>query len=407
MKHPARFLGLMAILFALPALAKEGDTFGVYAAYAHYYDSNLFRLADGENAVIIEDGIPVYATERSDTFNVLNVGVNMDWKPGRQQVLASASKSFVRYSNFSSLDYDGSDYRGTWNWRLGNHWSGQLGASEVVTQTSFNDLDSVLGFFVAVNNLVTRDRQFASAEWELHPRWRAGVGGARASSENSALVQRSEDYAEDSEYAYLMHITPKGSKLSGEIRRIDASYPNRELVAGSLVDNSYTQDEYNFLGDWSVTGKLVAHLKLGFVDRQHENLSLHDYSGVAGRVTADYFPTGKSALNLTVYREPAPLEDVNSSFLLNTGASLNAVWRITDKVTTRAGASYVNGVYDQIVAAGLQREEDTLNGSLSLSYTPVRMATIDVGLQAGRRDSNISVNEYTFHSVFVSVRADF
>jgi len=160
----------LAALQAMPAQAKEGDTFGAYASYAHYYDSNLFRLADDENAVIIENGIPTYTTQRSDTFGVLNVGVDMDWKPGRQQVVASASKSFVRYSNFSSLDYDGSDYRGTWNWRLGNHWSGQLGASEVVTQTSFNDLNSVLGIFVAVSNLVTRDRQFASAEWELHPR---------------------------------------------------------------------------------------------------------------------------------------------------------------------------------------------------------------------------------------------
>jgi exopolysaccharide biosynthesis operon protein EpsL len=397
----------MIFLLALPAAAKEGDTFGAYASYAHYYDSNLFRLAEDENAVIIENGIPTYTTQRSDTFGVLNVGVDMDWKPGRQQVVASASKSFVRYSNFSSLDYDGSDYRGTWNWRLGNHWSGQLGASEVVTQTSFNDLNSVLGTFVAVSNLVTRDRQFASAEWELHPRWRAGAGGARVSSENSALVQRSEDYDEDSAYAYLMHVTPKGSKLRGEIRHLEASYPNRELVAGSLIDNSYNQDEYNFLADWSVTGKLLAHLKLGFVDRQHENLSSHDYSGVAGRLTADYFPTGKTALNLTVYREPAPVEDANSSFLLNTGASLNAVWRITDKVTTRAGATYVNGDYDQIVEVGLKREDDTLSGSLSLSYTPVRMATIDVGLQAGRRDSTISVIDYTFHSVFVSVRADF
>ncbi len=123
--------------------------------------------------------------------------------------------------------------------------------------------------------------------------------------------------------------------------------------------------------------------------------------------TVDYFPTGKTALNLAVYREPAPVEDANSSFLLNTGASLNAAWLLTDKVTARASASYVNGTYELILPGLPQRIDDTLSGSLSLSYTPVRMATIDVGLQAGSRDSTFSVNDYSFHSFFVGVRADF
>jgi len=48
----------LAALQAMPAQAKEGDTFGAYASYAHYYDSNLFRLAEDENAVIIENGFP-------------------------------------------------------------------------------------------------------------------------------------------------------------------------------------------------------------------------------------------------------------------------------------------------------------------------------------------------------------
>ncbi len=94
---------------------------------------------------------------------------------------------------------------------------------------------------MAVSNLVTRDRQFASADWEFHPRWRAGAGGAWSTSENSRLQQRSQDYEDDSEYVYLTYLTPKGSKLRGEFRHLDAKYPYRELVAGSLIDNSYTQ----------------------------------------------------------------------------------------------------------------------------------------------------------------------
>lgn len=72
-----------------------------------------------------------------------------------------------------------------------------------------------------------------------------------------------------------------------------------------------------------------------------------------------------------------------------------------------SGGSVLSANQHNTGFGGIQRDEDTLSGSLSLSYAPVRMATIDVGVQAGRRDSNIAVNDYTFHSVFVSVRADF
>jgi len=401
------------MLLALPAAAKEGDTFRPFVSYARYYDSNLFRLAEGETAVTVENGKPLLVTLASsaDQYGVLNAGLDVDWKPGRQQVLASVSKSLVRYAKYSSLDYDGQDYRATWNWRLGNHWSGQLGASEVITQTSFSDLQSfdINGkpIILAVTNLDTTARQLASAEWEFHPRWRVGGGADLATSDNSKLQQQSQNYEDNNENVYLTYLTPKGSKLRGEYRHMDVTYPNRQFVAGSLIDNSYTQEEYNFLGDWTVSGKLLTHLKLGYVQRQHPHLSSSDYSGLAGRVTADYYPTGKTALTLAVYREPTPVEQNNASFQLNTGAILNAAWLLTDKITARAGASYVNANYEVIVAGQQNRIDDTLNGSLSLSYTPVRMATIDLGLQSGRQNSTIPVNDYTFHSVFVSVRADF
>lgn len=404
--------GLMVTL-SWSAMAKEGDTFRPYVSYTRYYDNNLFRLDKGETSFVVEDGAATLVTldEASDQYGVLGVGLNMDWKLGRQQLVASLNKTRVSYSKYSSLDYDGEDYRATWNWRLGNHWSGQLGATQAVSQTSFSDLQTFnidgTPVFLAVTNLVTRDRQFASADWELHPRWRAGAGGAWTTSENSRLQQRSQDYEDDSEYVYLTYLTPKGSKLRGEYRYRDAKYPYRYLVAGTLVESSYTQSEYNFLGDWTVSGKMLTHLKLGLVDRQFPTVTTRDYSDLAGRVTVDYFPTGKTALTLAVYREPAPPEDVNSSYLVNDGANLNAAWMLTNKVTARATASYVQGTYELILPGLPQRVDDTVSGSLSLSYNPLPMATIDIGLQAGSRDSTYSTYDYSFHSVFMGVRADF
>lgn len=393
----------LAAMLALPAQAKEGDTFRPFVSYTRYYDSNLFRLDKDGTIAVVEDEGPILITHdsASDQYSVLSAGLNVDWQPGRQHITASTSKNQVRFSRYTSLDYDGSDYQLKWNWRLGNRWSGQVGATETVTQTSFADWYSL----VAVNNQVTRDNQFANADWQFHPRWSVGLGAAAAKSTNSTVQHAPSDYENTSVTATLGYTTPKGSKLRGQLHQMDGEYPNRDAAN---LDRLYSQTEYNLLGDWSVTGKLIARGKIGYVQRENDSLSQRDFSGLAGRLSADYSLTGKTILSWAIYREIANSDDFNASYRLDTGTSLGAAWLATSKITLRANTSYVNRSFEGDTGrGGIQRDEDILSGSLSLSYTPVRMATIDLGLQAGRRDSNIPVSDYTFHLVFMSVQADF
>jgi len=393
--------GVMLML-ALPSLAKEGDTFRPFVSYTRYYDSNLFRLSEGEIAAASQA-----FSETTDQYGVLSAGLNVDWQPGRQRVLASASLSQTRFSRYSSQDNDGYDYQLRWNWQLGNHWSGQVGATNSQSQSQYSDVQVGL-----VANEVTRDRQFASANWLFHPRWQIGLDVGQSDVANSAPLQLTSDYEDKTEGATLTYITPKGSRLSGQLRKVDAEYPNRVL---GRIDNSYSQTEYNFLGDWRSTGKLTARGRLGYVQRDYPTVSARSYAGWNGRVSADYSIGGKTQLNGALYREIGNSDDSNATYSLNTGTSLGAAWLLTDKIILRANGSFENRDYQGdpgVVVGGTKRNEDTLSGSLSASYTPVRQATIDLGVQAGRRDSNlfvnnISVNSYSFHAVFLSVRADF
>jgi exopolysaccharide biosynthesis operon protein EpsL len=381
----------------LPALAKEGDTFRPFVSYARYYDSNLFRLSDSETAAASQ-----VFFETTDQYGVLSAGLNVDWQPGRQRVLARASLSQTRYSRYSSQDNDGYDYQLRWNWQLGNHWSGLVGATESQSQSSYSDVS--VSF---VPNEVTRDRQFASANWLFHPRWEIGLNVHQSDVANSAPAQLISDYEDQGMSATLTYLTPKGSRFSGQLRKVDADYPNRVL---GVIDNSYSQTEYNLLGDWRSTGKLTARGRLGYVQRDYPNVPARSYDGLNGRVSADYFPTGKTVLNLAVYRELGNSDDANATYSLNTGTSLGAAWLATSKITLRANASFENRDYQGdpgAVIVGTTRNEDWLSGSLSVSYVPVRMATIDLGWQAGSRDSNISVDDYSYHLFFVNVRADF
>lgn len=395
---PCASIGLSALL-VLPVMADEGDTFHPFVSYTRYYDSNLFRLADDESTVVLADDVPVQVKgdAASDHYDALSAGLNVDWQPGRQRILASANKNWVRFSRYTFLDYDGSDYRLRWNWRLGNRWSGQVGATETVAQTSFADWYALQ----IANNQLTHKNQFAGADWQFHPRWSVGLAAGETTATNSTGIRAPLDYEDQSIAGTVGYTTPKGSKLRLQVNQVDGEYVNRRV--------DYSQTEYNFLGDWNVRGKLIAHAKVGYVRRENETLAHDDFSGVAGRVSADYLVSGKSMLTWAVYRETTNSDDIAASYQLRTGTSLAAAWGITSKVSLRSTASYENRVFrGELGVPALERgEEDTVSGSMSLSYTPLRVATMSVGLQAGRRDADLPLNDYSFRSVFASVRADF
>lgn len=415
--------GLIAVLGAvlvLPAQAHEGDTFRPFVSYGTFFDNNLFRLADNESP----------GTPRDDRYSVLSAGLNVDWKPGRQEIVASATKTQVRYNRNTMFDSDGNDYKGTWNWRLGNRLSGNLGATESLSQSNFDSVG-------LINNQVTRKRHFGRAEWEFHPRWRIGGGIEAADYANSAPSLVSQDVQQRTQDVVLTYRTPKGSSLRAQVRRIDAEYPNPQILASvcsflffcppfpmipsDVADNSYKQTEYNLLGDWSASGKLKLRGQVGWVDRQYKNVLRGDFSspvpqfkdrpdfkGLAGRISADWYASGKTLLSVSAYQELGGASDINASSVLKKGASMNGVWLIREKWRMNVGVTYENRDFKgDPGTTQMQRNDDTFGESLSVSYAPIQAVSVDVGVSAGRRNSNISVEEYRFHMVFANVRADF
>lgn len=407
----AAVLAAAAALLAAPVHAKEGDTFRPFVSGAYFYDDNLFRLDKNEAPGL----------KRPDRYGLLSAGVDVDWKPGRQQVLVNASKTLVRYDRYSYLDFDGDDLKAVWNWRLGNRFSGNLGASTSTSQSGFADVG-------VVNNQVDRERRFGRAEWEFHPRWRIGVGVETLDNTNSALSQRSQDVSQDSYDILVTYRTPKGSTVRGRVRRTDSDFPTMTVLGVNpfppivaVADSSYEQTDYTLLADWRFSGKLTLRGEAGWVDRNYTNalkgsfgfyspwlVDRPDYSGFNGRLSGDWYPTAKTLLNASVYQELGGATDINASSVLKRGVSVTGVWLIREKWRMNGEASYENRDFrGDMGAATTQTEDDTTGASLSLSYTPIRAVSMDAGIRTGRRDSNISGGDYTFKSVFFSVRGDF
>lgn len=398
---------IVGSLLAMQVLAKGGDTFRPFVSYGSFYDDNLFRLAENESP----------GSKRDDRNSVLNVGLNVDWRLGRQEMVASVTETRVRYNRNVSFDYDGHDYQAIWNWRLGNHLNGNLGASESLTQSGFSSVGQV-------NNQVVSQRGFGRVDWEFHPRWRLGVGGAQVDNTNGETSLSSQNFQQQSYDAGLTYLTPKGSSLSIQTRLIESKFPNPKVIGGSIFrlfvqDNSYRQTEYNLRGDWQFSGKLSLHGQLGWVDRRYDNsqqgnfnvfsvevLRHPDFSGLSGRLSGDWSITGKTLLSMSVYQEPSDAGDINAITVLNQGASVNGVWLMREKWRLNAGATFVKRSFQGDTGVS-QNKDDTRGTSLSLSYTPIQSVSLNVGLGTGSRDSDKTVENYKFHSFFANARADF
>lgn len=419
MRRWLAWLGCAAALAGANAGAHEGDTFRPFVSAGYYSDSNLFRLDENESP----------STPRPDRYALYQAGLNVDWKPGRQQVLVNATKTLIRYDRNTYLDFNGDDLQATWNWRLGNRLSGKLGAARSTSQSSFSDIG-------LVNNSVDRERRYGRAEWEFHPRWRIGGGVETTDNTNSDASQASQDVHQTVQDMVLNYVTPKGSKLGMQLRHTDAEFPNMQVlsytcsflsfcppfpfVPSTVADSSYKQTEYLLLGDWRVSGKLGLRGQAGWVDRSYANQmrgtvagspqfkERPDFSGFTGRATADWFPTARTLLSFTAYQEPGGATDINASSVLRKGAKLDGVWLMREKWRLNAGATFENRAFKgDPGTTATQRNDDTLGASLGVSYTPIEAVSVDLGVQAGRRDSNYSGENFSFHTVYVNVRGDF
>ncbi|MEQ1663629.1 MAG: XrtB/PEP-CTERM-associated polysaccharide biosynthesis outer membrane protein EpsL [Thiobacillus sp.] len=410
----AFLLGQAGLLLSFSVLAKEGDTFRPFVSMGQFYDSNLFRLAENESP----------GTQRDELFRQFNVGMGIDWRLGRQQLTASLAKTLIRYDQNTRLDFDGDDMQATWNWRLGNRLSGNLGASQSTSQSSFNDLGTAN---ISAGNNVERDRKYGQLNWEFHPRWQVFAGTETSDSLNSAQTQVSQNVSQNSHNVGLSYRTPKGSSLRARFQRTNADYAAQQILGVrqififtivDVADNSFQQNDYSLEGDWRLFGKLSLRGQVSKTERKYANelkdplggsaqlVARPDFSGLTGRLTGDWSASGKTQFSASIYQELGTTSDINASSVLTQGASMSGVWLPRAKWRMNVSAALENRDY-RGNPGSTQRNDDTLSTSVSLGYTPMNALSLSLGAQAGWRDSSDSVENYQFYGLSFNVRGDF
>ncbi len=396
---------LCAALTAVSGLAQalDGDRIRPSVGATYTYTSNLFYVDDRippQSLSFLKDG------QKSDQIYGLKVGLDADIPVSRQMLTLRASATNNNYVTYDNLNYVGYNVRGAWNWVVGSDWDGDAGFGRVQALGSFADVRT------NVRNIRNTDELFASAMYRVVPDWKLRVAVRNTKLENSADTFKSTD-RDDTTYELGSRRYSKGGDnfIGVNLRAIDGRFPNRVVTPTATVDNSYRQYTLEGVVDWIYSGQSKLSGTLGWTNRIQDQLSERNFSGITGRLTAIYSPTGIIGLNAAIFREIGSYEDITTSYILTQGFRFGPSYAVSEKLMLRADYTFSNRQYlgdPGFVVTGLPVRDDDINSiSGSAIWSPRRNVQVNATLSYDTRVSNRPLTDYNVTTFFVSAMLTF
>lgn len=417
-------IGAMVLLY-LPAAAAQYQTTddiqwpdrGLFPAYPRepderpvkfsvsgglYYDSNVFRLSDDVNPQTV-----LGTSKKSDTVGRLGLGVEGNVPIDRQRILFDAELDAFRYSRFDALDNNAYRVGVAWLWQAGDKWSGDLGYRRAHYLAPLAFLNA------PIKNLITTDRFFGSAGYELTPRWKVRGAADWIQYANSNPTQQTLDNTTTSGTVGLDYATSAASLVGGQVKYSHGSYPNPQFVLGPnvFVSNTYDEIEASGVVHWVVTGLSTLDARLGYTSRRYDQVSQRNFDGVTGRLSWDWTPGGKTLINLAIWQELQGVTDLTASYVLSRGISLGPSWAPTSKLVFQAKLAYVKNDYQgdpQFLVPTVSERKDTFRGAIfAVGYSPLRNLQFSLGVQVGDNNSNIAFRSYDYYQIMGNAKYSF
>lgn len=335
----------------------------------------------------------------SETLTATNIGLALDKTYSRQRFKLDLTQSVNRYAKSSRLNFDSLNYQGAWQWQITSRLSGSLSASRRESLVPF-EVDGG-----TVRNLsVSENRSFKIDASNLG-NWHLLAGLSQSDQKSEQAVRLQPDFRSTSADYGIKYQTPNGFSVTATRRETLGQYLNVPVGVGS-VDNGFSQQDSELNASWAPSAKSTLTAGISWQSRENNNPTQRNFAGPAANISYGWKPTSRLGLNIAASRKIGPLQDPSFSTVTTDSVSLAPTFQISDKVTVRAGISYVatrfggSGTVPPSVAA----RRDALNSaSLGISWVPTRTVTLGANLQHQRRSANDPLLE--FENTMASVNA--
>lgn len=366
--------GISILLMTLaPAFADQFDTVNYIANVGVSYDDNLFRLPSGADPQIFLGN-----ADKSDLAYSLSVGINVDKKYSNQEVIFNATGTNYKYSNFSSLDYTGSSFKGAWNWQIGSRLNGNLNATRA--QTLNNPADTR----VYTRNLNTTDITSLYGDWWLDTSWHLLFGAFNGRTTNSINTVNNLNTRNRADEWGLKYDPADGKSVALITRNLRGT--NSGPV--TLTDTGYNEKQLEFRANWQVTGKSALSGNLMDLDRRYSYFSQRDYKGMQGEINYSLDVSDKTFLKYSLQRSLNAWWDIASSYYVADSVSISPNWQVNSKTVMHVTISHgINDYFGPVVPGTIPRNDVIQTVSLGIDWSPQRAVTLSASVQHSKRSS--------------------
>jgi exopolysaccharide biosynthesis operon protein EpsL len=362
--------------------ADDSDRVHFYVSDQETYDSNLYRLPS-----YLTDVASLVAPNatRQDYINTVYLGVDGQWTLAQQAIGLNLRLNDNRFAHNTELNNNAGNADLVWNWHLGSNFSGQVGGDYARSLASFaetlylgRDLDST--------------DYFATARYQLGPRW-AVYGGVRdAGISNSAVVAQVNDFKSSSGNAGIEYAVAVDTTVHFEYRYTNALFPHGYyLFDGVPFDRNFNEDTESFQVKYVLSDKTEINASAGYLKRDYTHESIGAFSGDIWRVSLKWQATEKTQSSFAIWRDLEAYLASESNYFVSTGASISSVWVASEKLTFSLAVSSIDQKYisSSPTVVTLGSRHDKVNAQqASIIYTPTRALTVNLSFRNERRDSN-------------------
>ncbi len=337
----------------------------------------------------------------ADRIGVASVGVRLDQTYGRQRVELDAQLEGYRYDRASQLDFNALNYLAAWNWGLGPQWGGRLSLQRRQFVDRFGQTSADSGLIRRIES-----SESAQAGYRLGPGWQALAGlYARRQDQNDPAEP---DLALKGAELGLRYSLPSDSTLAYWFRQGRGQYSGAAWPAGA---GDFDEIEHALELVGLLSDRLRINGQMAYLQRDHQQLSERDFSGLVARAGLNWALSAKTSLGAGLVRELAAYQSSDASYFEGYRGFVAPQWQASPKTSLRLRFEGGQRQYKGAPAGapvGVPSRRDTLQmASLELQWQALRQLSLSATVQRDERRSNQPGAQYRARIVALSAQAGF
>jgi hypothetical protein len=381
--------------------AQQAPEFNPWVQLDLSHDDNLFRLSGKDEAR------QVLGNEDMDVFILrYGAGLDIDLPIRRQTLRANLSATRNQYDSHDFLDHTELHARGDWQWAVGRLWSGRAFAGYRRDISPFEDFEQPVRDIRTIHEYGIEARRRLTLQQDLALHW------TRRETEHDYAPRQTVDRDIDLFAAELIHrgSSSERSWVSLRAQLRDVSYPRRESVDGTTVDNSHDEYELTINFNWISSERSSFDGRAGYARVHHDELTERDFSGGVAALRFRYQISERTGIDTSVWRDLNARTNTSASYVVTEGITLRPYWEIGQTITlegslTREERSFEG---DALIASGLGIREDTIDMlEAALLWDPPGFLSGHASWRVERVDSTRSSQDYRYQTISLGARVTY